>query len=119
MLVREVYYRGFNNRRQVASYIGLCPSPYSSGESERSSGISKTGNTMARYIMIEAAWLWVKHQPAGELSLWYAKPTNGNTGRMLRIMLCALARKLAVALWRYLETGLVPTGATLKVGAAS
>jgi transposase len=119
ILVREVYYRGFNNRRQVASDIGLCPSPYSSGESERSSGISKTGNTLARYIMVEAAWLWLRHQPAGELSLWYAKRTNGNTGRMRRIMLCALARKLAVALWRYLETGLVPTGATLKAGAAS
>ena len=74
---------------------------------------------MARYIMIEAAWLRLRHQPTSELSLWYAKRTNGNTGRMRRIMLCALARKLAVALWRYLETGLVPTGATLKMGGAS
>lgn len=118
IMSREIYYRGFENRRQVASYIGLTPNPYSSGESERSHGISKTGNTFARYIMIETAWLWLKHQPNSALSLWYNQRTHGIAGRLRRIMIVALARKLAVALWRYLEKGLVPTGAIQKVAGA-
>ncbi|MCB1519144.1 MAG: IS110 family transposase [Hyphomicrobiaceae bacterium] len=114
ILTREVYYRAFENRRQVASYIGVTPSPYSSGQTERNSGISKAGNRLARYIMIEAAWLWLRHQPQSALSRWYALRTEGHTGRVRRIMLVGLARKLAVALWRYVETGLVPHGAITK-----
>lgn len=119
ILAREIFYRSFDNRRQVASYIGVAPSPYASGESERCPGISKAGNTFARYIMIEVAWLWLKHQPQSGLSRWYAQRTGGHSGRMRRIMLVAMARKLAVALWRYLEVGLVPDAAVCKEAAAA
>ncbi len=118
ILTREIYYRSFDNRRQVASYIGVTPSPYSSGQTERSPGISKAGNRFARYIMIEAAWLWLRHQPQSALSRWYAQRTDGHTGRVRRIMVVGLARKLAVALWRYVETGLVPLGAIAKPSVA-
>ena len=114
ILTREVYYRSFDNRRQVASYIGLAPSPHDSGQSERCHGISKAGNSLVRGVMVEAAWLWLRHQPESQLSNWFNARTSGNAGRIRRIMIVALARKLAVALWRYLETGLVPHGATLK-----
>jgi transposase len=113
-LTREVYYRKFNNRRQVASYIGITPSAYDSGEGHRSQGISKAGNRRARVAMVEAAWLWLRHQPDSALSQWFHHRTQGQKGRIRRIMIVALARKLAIALWRYLETGLIPEGANLK-----
>ena len=113
-LTREVYYRQFANRRQVASYIGITPSAYDSGDGRRSQGISKAGNGRARVAMIEAAWLWLRHQPESALSLWFRDRTQGQTGRQRRVMIVALARKLAIALWRYLETGLIPEGARLK-----
>lgn len=116
VLSREVYYRQFANRRQVASYLGLAPSAYDSGEVRRSQGISKAGNGLARYTMIQAAWLWLKHQPQSALSLWFRNRTEGHKGRIRRVMIVALARKLAIALWRYLETGLIPEGAILKAG---
>ncbi|MDA0240851.1 MAG: IS110 family transposase, partial [Proteobacteria bacterium] len=113
-LTREVYYRQFGNRRQVASYIGITPSAYDSGEGRRSQGISKAGNRLAWVAMIEAAWLWVRHQPDSALTQWFHERTQGQTGRIRRVMIVALARKLAIALWRYLETGLIPEGARLK-----
>ena len=113
-LTREVYYRRFANRRQVASYIGIAPSAYDSGDGHRSQGISKAGNRLARVAMVEAAWLWLRHQPDSALSLWFHDRTQGQKGRIRRIMIVALARKLAIALWRYLETGLIPEGASLK-----
>lgn len=115
-LTREVYYRQFGNRRQVASYIGITPSAYDSGDGHRSQGISKAGNRLARVAMVEAAWLWLRHQPDSALSQWFHDRTQGQKGRIRRIMIVALARKLAIALWRYLETGLIPEGANLKVG---
>jgi transposase len=114
ILAREVYYRRFANRRQVASYIGLTPSPYDSGESRRSQGISKAGNSLVRYAMIQSAWMWLKHQPQSALSHWFRQRTEGHSKRMRCIMIVALARKLAVALWRYLEHGLIPEGAIVK-----
>ena len=111
ILAREVYYRQFGNRRQVASYLGLAPSPYDSGEGRRSQGISKAGNSLARYVMIQAAWLWIRHQPRSALTLWFQRRTEGQTGRMRCVMIVALARKLAIALWRYVEHGLIPEGA--------
>lgn len=111
ILTREVFYRAFDNRRQVASYVGLSPSPHDSGQSEICRGISKSGNSHARSVMIEAAWVWLRHQPRSELSRWYERRTHGHTGRIRRIMVVALARKLTVALWRYLERGIVPAGA--------
>ena len=113
-LTREVYYRQFNNRRQVASYIGIAPSAYDSGDGHRSQGISKAGNRLARVAMVEAAWLWLRHQPDSALSQWFHDRTQGQKGRIRRIMIVALARKLAIALWRYLETGLIPEGAVVK-----
>ena len=113
-LAREVYYRQFANRRQVASYIGIAPSAYGSGDGHRSQGISKVGNRLARVAMVEAAWLWLRHQPDSALSQWFHDRTQGQKGRIRRIMIVALARKLAIALWRYLETGLIPEGAVLK-----
>ena len=113
-LTREVYYRRFANRRQVASYIGITPSAYDSGDGRRSQGISKAGNRLARVAMIEAAWLWVRHQPDSALTQWFHDRTQGQTKRQRRVIIVALARKLAIALWRYLETGLIPEGARLK-----
>ncbi|MCP5080731.1 MAG: IS110 family transposase [Alphaproteobacteria bacterium] len=114
ILAREVYYRQFANRRQVASYLGLAPSPYDSGDSRRSQGISKAGNSLVRAIMIQIAWMWLKHQPQSALSQWFHRRAQGRSKRMRRVMIVALARKLAIALWRYLEQGLVPEGATLS-----
>ena len=114
VLAREVYYRQFANRRQVGSYLGMTPSAYDSGESRRSQGISKAGNSLARTVMIQVAWMWIKHQPESELTKWFHRRTEGQSKRMRRVMIVALARKLAVALWRYLETGLIPEGAILK-----
>jgi transposase len=109
-LAGEVYYRQFANRRQVTSCIGIAPSAYDSGDGHRSQGISKAGNRLARVAMVEAAWLWLRHQPDSALSQWFHDRTQGQKGRIRRIMIVALARKLATALWRYLETGLIPVG---------
>ena len=114
ILSREVYYRQFANRGQVASFIGLAPSPYDSGESRRSQGISKAGNGLVRGVMVQAAWLWLQHQPNSALSQWFRQRTQGHSKRVRCIMIIALARKLAIALWRYLEQGLIPVGATFS-----
>lgn len=114
VLVGEVFYRGFDNRRQVGSYLGLTGTPYDSGSSRREQGISKAGNSRARTVAIELAWLWLRHQPDSELSRWFRERVGKLKGRIRRIAIVALARKLIVALWRYLETGLVPTGAVTR-----
>lgn len=113
-LVNEVFYRSFDNRRQVGSYIGLTGTPYNSGNSRREQGISKAGNRRAREIAIELAWLWLRHQPDSELSQWFRKRVGDAKGRIRRITIVAVARKLMIALWRYLTIGLVPTGAVLS-----
>jgi transposase len=113
-LVNEVFYRSFDNRRQVGSYIGLAGTPYNSGASERDQGISKAGNRRARELAIELAWLWLRHQPGSELSRWFHERVRDLKGRPRRVAIVAVARKLMVALWRYLETGVVPTGAVLR-----
>ncbi len=113
VLAREVYYRQFANRRQVGSYLGVTPSAYDGGQSRRSQGISKAGNRLARRAMIQVAWLWIRHQPESELTKWFRRRTEGHSKRMRCIMIVALAGKLAIALWRYLETGLIPEGAVL------
>jgi transposase len=114
VLVGEVFYRSFNNCRQVGSYIGVPPSPFSSGSTVREQGISKAGNPKARKTMIELAWLWLRYQPDSALSIWFRQRVGTTKGRIKRIMIVAMARKLAVALWRYLETGMIPQGAVLK-----
>ena len=113
-LVNEVFYKDFRNRREVASYNGLAPSPWKSGGIDREQGISKAGNHRARLKAIELAWLWLRHQPDSALSCWFRTRTANAGKRARRIAIVALARKLIVALWRYLTTGLVPEGATMK-----
>lgn len=115
MLVREVYYRQFANRRKVASYVGLTSSPFRSGGMDHEQGIAKAGNRRARSTAIELAWLWLMHQPDSALSRWFHARLGGSrSSRLKRILIVALARKLVVALWRYLTTGLLPEGARLK-----
>ncbi len=114
VLVGEVFYRHYDNRRQLGSYVGLTSSPFNSGAMTRDQGISKAGNRRARTTMVELAWLWLRYQPGSALSQWFLERVGGANGRLKRIMIVALARKLLVALWRYLETGLVPNGAVLK-----
>jgi transposase len=113
-LVGEVFYREFANRRKLGSYVGLGSSPFCSGSLDRDQGISKAGNPTARSMMIELAWTWLRYQPGSALSIWFRERVGNLKGRPRRIAIVAMARKLLVALWRYLQTGLVPTGAVLK-----
>ena len=113
-LVGEVFYREFANRRKLGSYVGLGSSPFCSGPVDRDQGISKAGNPTARSMMIELAWTWLRYQPGSALSIWFRERVGNLKGRPRRIAIVAMARKLLVALWRYLQTGLVPTGAVLK-----
>jgi transposase len=113
-LTNEVFYKDFRNRREVAAYCGLTPSPWRSGGIDLEQGISKAGNPRARLKAIELAWLWLRHQPESELSRWFRARTANAGKRAKRIAIVALARKLVVALWRYLSTGLVPAEATMK-----
>jgi transposase len=114
VLVGEVFHKKFANRRQVASYAGLTPSPFNSGSLVREQGISKAGNPRARTTMIEMAWLWLRYQPHSALSRWFHERVGTGTGRVRRITIVAVARKLLIALWRFLESGLLPDGAELK-----
>jgi transposase len=110
-LVNEVYYKDFRTRREVAAYFGLAPTPWRSGASEREQGISKAGNPRARHKAIEMAWLWAA-PPARQRAQPQARTLNASK-RIKRIAIVALARKLVVALWRYLTCGLVPDGAVI------
>jgi transposase len=114
VLAGEVFYRRFDNRQQLGSYVGLTPSPFKSGAVNREQGISKAGNPKARTIMIELAWSWLRFQPDSPLSIWFHERVGSAKGRIRRITIVAVARKLLIALWRYLENGLVPEGAILK-----
>jgi transposase len=116
-LTNEVFYKDFDNRREVAAYCGLAPTPWRSGRTNREQGISKAGNPRARAKAIELAWLWLEHQPESALSRWFRERTGQGRGRIRRIAIVALARKLIVALWRFLTTGLVPEQAVLKAAA--
>ncbi|WP_213769273.1 IS110 family transposase [Caballeronia sp. dw_19] len=114
-LVKELFgWRQFHNRREVAGCLGLAPTPYSSGTSEVEQGISKAGNKPARWLMVELAWSWLRFQPSSQLSQWFNERFAGGGKRMRRIGIVALARRLSIALWRYLEHGEIPLGATLK-----
>jgi len=104
-------WRQFANRREVAALAGLAPTPYQSGETNQEQGISKAGNVWIRWIMVELAWSWLRFQPNSPLSQWYVKRFAGGTARTRRTGIVALARKLLIALWRYVEHGEVPEGA--------
>ena len=113
-LVNEAFYKDFRNRREVGAYFGLDGSPWRSGDTSREQGISKAGNRRARHAAIELAWLWLLHQPDSALSKWFRQRTANASKRIRRITIVALARKLMVALWRFLTTGLIPAGAVFK-----
>jgi transposase len=114
LLVREFFgWRGIKNRRELASLAGLTPTPYDSGETRREQGISKAGNRRVRWMMIELAWGWLRYQPDSELSRWYQQRFGAGNTRLRKVGIVALARKLLVALWKYLEAGEVPAGAAV------
>jgi len=110
----EGLFRHFDNRRQIAAYAGLAPTPWQSGGTDREQGITKAGNPRIRRAMIELAWLWLRHQPGSDLSRWFMARVGDGRGRIRRIAIVALARKLLVALWRYVTQGVVPQGAVFK-----
>ncbi|KAB0458969.1 IS110 family transposase [Agrobacterium radiobacter] len=114
ILYTEGLFRHFDNRRQIASYAGLAPSPRQSGNVNREQGVSKAGNPRPRAIMVELAWLWLRHQPTSTLSCWFKKRIAQNGGRLKKPMIVALARKLLVALWKYVSSGVVIEGAIMK-----
>ena len=115
LLVMEFFaWREFRNRRQLGACAGLTGTPYDSGASKRDQGISKAGNRRVRTMMIEIAWLWLRYQPNSKLSRWFRERFAGGGARMRRVGIVALARRLLVALWRYVEDGMLPEGAELK-----
>jgi transposase len=110
----EGLFRSFGNRRQLAAYAGLAPTPWRSGSIEQEQGASKAGNPRLRATLIELAWLWRRHQPRSALTLWFEDRLKANGGRVKKALIVALARKLLVALWKYVTTGLVIEGAVMK-----
>jgi transposase len=126
LLTREIFgWRKIRNRRELGSLAGLTPTPYDSGDSRHEQGISKAGNRLVRWMMVQLAWLWLRYQPESELSIWFTNRFAGTNSRMRKIGIVALARKLLIALWKYLETGELPAGAvatkkiSLRVNVAS
>jgi transposase len=106
--------RPFENRRQIAAYAGLAPTPWQSGSVDREQGISQSGNPRLRTTMIQLAWLWLRHQPDSALALWFHDRVKRNGGRLRKTTIVALARKLLVALWKYVTAGVVIEGAAMK-----
>ncbi|WP_371680969.1 IS110 family transposase [Microvirga sp. KLBC 81] len=110
----EGLFRHFDNRRQIASYAGLAPTPWQSGSIDREQGVSKAGNPRLRTTMIQLAWLWLRHQPQSALATWFCQRVELNAGRIRRVMIVAMARKLLISLWRYVTLGILPEGAALR-----
>jgi transposase len=114
-LVMEFFsWRDFQNARQLGACAGLTPTPYASGELEREQGISKAGNRQIRSLMVELSWLWLRYQPNSAITQWFQRRFAGGGKRMRRIGIVAMARKLLIALWRYVKEGQVPEGAVFK-----
>jgi transposase len=113
VLTREVFYRSFSNRRQIASYVGLAPMPFQSGEVDRDRTISRAGNPRARTTIIQFAWLWLRYQPDSALARWFRERVGNLQGRTRRIAIVAMARKLLIAIWRYVSSGIIPGGAQI------
>jgi transposase len=114
VLVHEAFVRRFRNARALGSYAGLTGTPYSSGGTQREQGISKDGNRRLRATLVELAWMWLRYQPGCALSRWFHDRLGGSRGRLRKVMIVALARKLLIALWRYLRDGTSPQGMELK-----
>ena len=113
ILWSEGLFRHFNNRRQIAAYAGLAPSPWQSGSVDREQGVSKAGNPRLRTTLIQLAWLWLRHQPKSALALWFEERIK-QSGRLRKTTIVALARKLLIALWKYVTLGVVIEGAVMK-----
>ena len=114
LLWSEGLFRHFDNRRQVAAYAGLAPTPWQSGSIDREQGVSKAGNPRLRTAMIQLAWLWLRHQSNSALARWFQDRVDGNGGRLRKTTIVALARKLLIALWKYVSSGVVIEGAILS-----
>jgi transposase len=110
----EGLFRQFDNRRQLAAYAGLAPTPWQSGLIDREQGVSKAGNARLRTTLLQLAWLWLRHQPQSALSRWFHERVKRDGGRMKKTTIVALARKLLVALWKYVAAGVVVEGAVMK-----
>jgi transposase len=113
VLAREVFYRSFGNRRQIASYLGLAPTPFQSGGIDRDRHINRAGNGRARKTLFQLAWLWLRYQPDSSLAKWFRERVGSLQGRTRRISIVAMARKLLIAIWRFAATGVVPEGAVV------
>jgi transposase len=118
-LATEIFgWRQIKNRRQLGALVGLVPAPYQSGESAHDQGITRAGNTHVRRLMVQLAWSWVRYQPDSALTQWYQGKFGRGSRRVRRIGIVALARKLLIALWHYVELGEIPEGAIVKGQAA-
>jgi transposase len=115
LFVMEFFgWRAFHNRKEVGALSGLTPTPYASGNTAYEQGIAKAGNAHIRAMAIEIAWGWLRFQPQSALTQWYQQRFGHGSSRLRRIGIVALARKLLIALWRFIETGVLPDGAALK-----
>jgi transposase len=114
VLWSEGLYRSFANRKQVAAYAGLAPTPWQSGSVAREQGVSKAGNPRLRTTMLQLAWLWLRHQPQSALARWFHERVKRNGGRLRKTTIVALARKLLVVLWKYVTAGVVIEGAVTQ-----
>ncbi|HZA36102.1 MAG TPA: IS110 family transposase [Vicinamibacterales bacterium] len=115
VLATEIFgWRRIRNGRELGALVGLVPAPYQSGQIDYDQGITRAGNAHVRRVMVQLAWGWIRHQPDSALTHWYQQRFGGGGTRVRKIGIVALARRLLIALWRYLETGAVPDGAQLK-----
>jgi transposase len=113
-LVHEFFWRHFDNRRQVGAAAGLTGTPYNSGDSVKEQGISKAGNKRIRRLMVELSWFWLRYQPESAITIWFAERFARGSKRMRRVGIVAVARKLLIVFWKYLEFGEVPEGIRFK-----
>ena len=119
VLATEIFgWREITNRRQLGALVGLVPAPYQSGDTAHDQGITRAGNKHVRRLMVQLAWSWVHYQPESALAQWYQRRFGSGSKRLRRIGIVALARKLLIALWRYVEQGEIPDGAIVKSHAA-
>ncbi len=114
LLVREAFCRDFANRRSLGAYAGLVETPFASGGMQREQGISKDGNRRLRALVVELAWFWLRFQPDSALAKWFPERVSQARGRVCKIMIVALARKLLIALWRFAKDGVIPEGVAMK-----
>tara|TARA_R110002124_G_scaffold63777_8_gene174605 strand:+ start:292 stop:1470 length:1179 start_codon:yes stop_codon:yes gene_type:complete len=114
VLWSEGLYRHFDNRRQLASYAGLTPTPWQSGSISREQGVSMAGNPRLRTVMVQISWFWLLHQPTSALSKWFQERVKLDGGRRRKPAVIALARKLLIALWKFIRHGVIIEGAVMK-----